>query len=78
MMFPQPVVYPKWVGPRPGGKPATEDQSLNGVRVIVRRNENGSIVDADCQCFGSEMRMHSNPACPNLKRLTRLRNAGLR
>jgi hypothetical protein len=63
-----PAVYPKWVGPRPGGKPTREDQSRNGVRVIVYRNENGSTVDAACQCFGSRRRLHSNPHCPLIER----------
>lgn len=75
-MFPVPVVYPKWVGRRPGGRLAYEDQSRNGVRVIVRRTEDGSTVEADCHCMGSTMSTHSNPYCPNLKRITRLRKAG--
>jgi hypothetical protein len=49
------------------GKPAFEDQSRNGVKVIVRRNENGSVVEADCQCFGGKGRLHSNPYCPLLR-----------
>jgi hypothetical protein len=41
-----------------------EDQSRNGVRVIVYRTENGSVVDADCQCFGHPGRLHSTDRCP--------------
>lgn len=44
-----------------------EDQSRNGVRVIVRRFKHGTTVEADCQCFGSPMRAHSRADCPNLK-----------
>jgi hypothetical protein len=44
-----------------------EDQSKNGVRVIVTRTKDGSHVDASCQCFGQPMRAHSNVGCPNLK-----------
>jgi hypothetical protein len=47
-------------------KPAREDQSRNGVRVIVHRNENGSTVEADCGCFGAPNRLHTNPCCPVL------------
>lgn len=55
-----PVVYPK----RVRGRPAREDQSRNGVRVIVRRSEEGSSVEADCSCFGLVQRLHSNTNCP--------------
>lgn len=41
-----------------------EDQSRNGVRVIVYRSDEGSVVDASCECFGSTMRAHSNVLCP--------------
>lgn len=48
---------------------AVEDQSKNGVRVIVTRwKSGGTTVDATCQCFGSDFRCHSNPSCPNLHR----------
>jgi hypothetical protein len=42
------------------------DESRNGVRVIVHRSANGSIVEADCHCYGSWLRTHSNPNCPVL------------
>lgn len=51
-------------------KPVAEDQSRNGVRVIVYRFKNGStVVDTTCQCFGSTRRLHSNEKCPLLLRL---------
>lgn len=45
-----------------------EDQSRNGVRVTVFRfyddkGLTGSYVEADCKCFGSPMRVHSNATC---------------
>lgn len=40
-----------------------DDQSKNGVRVIVTRCPEGSTVEADCQYFGSTGRTHSNPTC---------------
>lgn len=43
----------------------TEDQSKNGVRVIAHRSAEGSTVDADCECFGSNFRVHSREDCPN-------------
>lgn len=43
----------------------TEDQSKNGVRVIVHRYPDGSTVDAGCGCFGSDFRAHSRVDCPN-------------
>ncbi len=49
-------------------KPTTEDQSKNGVRVIVHRYHDGSTVDASCACFGSDFRAHSTTSCPNFKR----------
>lgn len=49
--------------------PVKEDQSRNGVSVIVYRFKNGgTIVDASCQCFGSTRRLHSNANCPVLLR----------
>lgn len=42
-----------------------EDQSRNGVRVIVyRRWDDGTVVEADCHCFGNPKRVHSNLHCP--------------
>lgn len=50
-----------------------EDQSRNGVRVHVTRHvevswsgvdQVGLTVEADCQCFGSEERVHSREDCP--------------
>ena len=42
-----------------------EDQSRNGVKVIVTRFEaGGTTVDADCQCFGIQGRVHSSMLCP--------------
>jgi hypothetical protein len=49
---------------------STEDQSRNGVRVIVTRSEDGSVVEADCNCFGSPQRVHSNMFCPLLVKNT--------
>jgi len=48
-----------------------EDQTRNGVKVIVhrfydRKGLSGTTVEADCQCFGGN-RTHSNPNCPRLK-----------
>lgn len=51
------------------------DQSQNGVKVIVHRfyDENGEFegttVEADCQCFGTFFRAHSNPSCPVRQRI---------
>jgi hypothetical protein len=51
-------------------RPIREDQSQNGVKVIVFRFKNGStVVDASCQCFGTTFRLHSNERCPLLQRL---------
>lgn len=48
----------------------TEDQSRNGVRVLVHRVPGqGTTVDADCSCFGSDFRAHSRTDCPNRQRL---------
>lgn len=56
------------------GKPRVEDQSSNGVKVIVTRGKGGSVVEADCWCYGSLTRTHSNPYCPLLdKRFRRAR-----
>lgn len=40
------------------------DQSRNGVKVTVYKSENGSVVQADCLCYGSPNRVHSHPNCP--------------
>ena len=51
-------------------KPMLEDQTRNGVRVVVHRFKSGSTyVDAACQCFGSPRRLHSSEKCPLLLRL---------
>lgn len=51
-------------------QPVHDDQSRNGVRVIVHRFKNGStVVEADCQCFGATFRAHSNDRCLLLQRL---------
>lgn len=41
-----------------------EDQSRNGVRVIVWREKNGTVVDAACSCFGIPGRCHNTESCP--------------
>lgn len=47
-----------------------EDQSRNGVRVIVHRwkDSRGTTVESDCNCLGLPMRAHSNMECPMLKK----------
>jgi hypothetical protein len=46
-----------------------EDQSKNGVRVWVFKDRDGnSVVDADCDCFGTIGRVHSNMQCPVYKK----------
>lgn len=48
------------------GRRVVEDQTRNGVRVVVTRSPGrGTVVDADCQCFGAPYRAHSNPSCVN-------------
>lgn len=45
--------------------PRVEDQSRNGVRVIVHYDKDGnSGVDADCSCHGMTFRSHSHTHCP--------------
>jgi hypothetical protein len=39
----------------------------NGVRVKVTRSETGSVVEADCGCFGHPWRLHTRMNCPALK-----------
>ena len=52
-------------------KPVREDQSRNGVKVIVLRFKSGTVVQATCQCFGAPFRLHSNEQCPLLRRQRR-------
>ena len=55
---------------RNGGKRVRtlrEDQSRNGVRVIKYTSDEGTVVEADCQCFGNPRRVHSSSNCPFLK-----------
>ena len=49
--------------------PRKEDQSRNGVRVIVWKYSDGSVVEVDCQCFGNPKRCHSTLSCPLLKKI---------
>jgi len=47
-----------------------EIQTRNGVKVKVIRTYDalglvGSVVEADCNCFGLPFRMHSNQTCNN-------------
>lgn len=53
-----------------------EDQSRNGVRVVVWRDDSGSVVEASCDCFGHPQRSHSNYLCPLLQRQLLERAAG--
>lgn len=71
--FAEPEVPPPgpWSPTLVRGRPRREDQSKNGVRVIVHRNENGSSVETDCSCMGSRLRTHSNPYCTLLAQLWR-------
>jgi hypothetical protein len=48
-------------------------QDRNGVKVRVHLHDNGTTVDADCQCFGSSQRLHTNPFCPVLVKATEYR-----
>ena len=41
------------------------NQSKNGVRVVVDKSEEGSVVESDCSCFGNPNRVHSREGCPN-------------
>ena len=45
-------------------RPRVEHQNTNGVKVTVTRSEQGSVVEADCQCFGLPGRIHSREDCP--------------
>lgn len=49
-------------------KMTVENQDRNGVRVRVHRFEDGTYVDASCQCFGFNGRCHSTTACPVFKK----------
>lgn len=49
-------------------EPVVEDQSKNGVKVIVRRTSQGSTVEASCSCHGVIGRAHSTTQCPLLRR----------
>jgi hypothetical protein len=53
------------------GKPVREWGTRNGVNVEIVRDENGSNVAADCQCFGFERQLHSNQRCPLFIRQSR-------
>ena len=49
-------------------KPRREDQSSNGVKVIVWHwPSGGTTVDADCNCFGHGP-IHTNGSCPRLSK----------
>lgn len=48
--------------------PVTETKYVNGVRVTTTQHEEGRTVDASCQCFGSDFRVHSTTTCPNLRK----------
>ena len=41
-----------------------EDQSRNGVKVLVSYWPDGTTVEADCNCFGFTNRAHSTEDCP--------------
>ncbi len=45
-----------------------EDQSKNGVRVLVTRTKDGSTVNATCSCFGNIGRVHNTTECPLYKK----------
>jgi hypothetical protein len=64
-----PAKCPAWKRSLPPNV-TSEDQSRNGVRVLVRRFDGGTTVEADCSCFGSDFRVHSQPDCPNRLRQT--------
>lgn len=50
--------------PKPAPRRRVLRQDKNGVKVKVTKHENGSTVEADCQCFGAEGRLHSTVSCP--------------
>ncbi len=37
------------------------------VKVKVTRTADGTVVEAECQCFGYSFRVHSSPVCPLLR-----------
>ena len=43
-----------------------QQQDRNGVRVRVRKEDSGSVVDAACGCFGIPGRTHTDIRCPRL------------
>lgn len=49
-------------------KVTIENQDRNGVKVRVHRSSEGSVVFADCKCFGFETRCHSTDRCPVYRR----------
>lgn len=62
--------WPLLHGQRVGPKPDLDDldQSRNGVKVLVHRQGDGTVVETDCECFGIEGRTHSSIDCPILIR----------
>lgn len=60
-----------------------ERTKKNGVRVKITHwfDEQGSlgrVVEADCDCYGNDRRLHSSCACPNLRRQERLEEEAAR
>jgi len=49
----------------------TRKQDKNGVKVTVRVYEEGTTVEADCQCLGLPFRTHSTESCPNRAKAVR-------
>jgi len=52
----------------PSNGRTVERRDRNGVRVKVTRGSNGSVVEADCHCYGIPGRLHSTPDCVVLKK----------
>lgn len=53
-------------------QPVIEDFSRNGVKVKKYTWPDGNTsVQADCQCFGYDFRMHSRMDCPNRLRIVK-------
>lgn len=48
--------------------PHTRIQNSNGVKVHVHVQDGGTVVEADCACFGAPFRTHSNARCTYLVR----------
>lgn len=71
-------------GYKPKGSVVTEDRSRNGVRFIVTTHydalgeKTGTTVDASCDCYGSDFRIHSDSDCLNRKRQIRAGKKPLR